>query len=246
MSTRLQFQERNFMMNSLRMTSLRSLSVTSMGISRNQQSFMRSFSSETFQRKGKTVLEHLDGSETSSPSKQEKFSRRANILRKTLRSPAKKVLDSTSEGISEATSQDLTDFMNEYLEKNKVFKSKGEPWAIKTSDYLEITECDLNQDYSHCHAQWSCPAFDHLLKQLLKVDKSQSCAESMSQVSFQERYNMAKKVEKKMNLILERLEGKFRSHIIREVNLRRVPRIFFVADKRTTLMLEQLKRAAAA
>lgn len=213
--------------------------------SQNYQPSKRDFSSDNFERKGKSVLEHLDGSDTASRSKQDRFSRQANTLRKTLRPPSKKVLDSTSSGISEATSQDLADFMNDYLENNKVFKSKGEAWAIKTSDYLEITECDLNQDYSHCHAQWSCPAFDHLLKQLLKVDKNQSSAAGMSQVSFQERYTMAKRMVNKMNLILQRLEGKFRTQIIREVNLRRVPRIFFAADKRTTLMLEQLKRAAA-
>lgn len=140
--------------------------------------------------------------------------------------------------------------------KNVLFSSKSTN-SMTSDNVVEISTVSLNQDQSHAHAYWSSEPIETMLKNLILAGKQHVFLQhqsakpqdlqkfaSIAPVDAREGYQLALKMEKNLSTKLQRYEGKFRSHIIRTINMRRVPRIFFAADKDTKMLIEQLKAIA--
>lgn len=153
-------------------------------------------------------------------------------LNKSLVKPAKRELDDASRGIQEALGEDLAQTMNEYLQENALFRTRKNLKNSSSDSLVEITTVSLNKDESHAHAYWTSEPVLSLLTQMI-----QNC----TTMDTKRNYEVALRVEKNVSARLQRFEGKFRSNIIRTINMRRVPRIFFAADASTKLLIEKLK-----
>jgi ribosome-binding factor A len=134
-------------------------------------------------------------------------------LKKTLESKPKPVLDITSEGYLEATSEDLRDHLNELLESSQfAYVFKG---VRNTSELITITKITINQDYSNVRAYWSAPAIKSLLKYVLE-HKGENHAITLST-----------KIGSTIRRVLERKEGACRSYIMKKIEFRMTPRVQF-------------------
>ena len=134
-----------------------------------------------------------------------------------LEKPAKLVLDEASRGMSQAIADDMMDNMNDALSSNDfIGVFKGVDYA---SQVVEISSVRLNQDFSHAHVTWRSRYIEDLLEKFQEKDLSENDVK------------MAEKMTTNINDILQRNEGKFRSHFIKSVNFRRVPRIYFQKDQ---------------
>jgi ribosome-binding factor A len=196
-------------------------------------------------------------------------SQRKLKLNKSLLRPPKKILDDASQGIYDALGGDLADCINDYLMKNQIFRSRSTSRSSLMSDtVVDISTVSLNQDQSHAHAYWSSEPIEYMLKNMLEaskqhiisrheamkkstmtartptIEKEQAAKKEKVAHDPMESYVLALRMEKNLTDKLQRFEGKFRSHIIRTINMRRVPRIYFAADKNTKFLLEQLKAVA--
>ncbi len=151
-------------------------------------------------------------------------------ISKPLEKPPKLIFDKASQGMSEAIAGDIMDKMNDALESNSFIRLfKGVDYAAQV---VEISSVRLNQDYSHAHVTWTSEYMEELLKGLKHKHLS------MKEVRFTEQ------MLSNLNAILERNEGKFRSHFIRTFNFRRVPRIYFQHDPKLQNIVDELKYLA--
>lgn len=134
-------------------------------------------------------------------------------LKKTLESKPKPVLDITSEGYLEATSEDLRDHLNELFESSQfAYIFKG---VRNTSELITIANITINQDYSNVRAYWSAPTIKSLLKYVLEL-KGESHAIALST-----------KIGSTIRRVLERKEGACRSYIMKKIDFRMTPRVQF-------------------
>lgn len=134
-------------------------------------------------------------------------------LKKTLESKPKPVLDITSEGYLEATSEDLRDHLNELFGSSQfAYIFKG---VRNTSELITIANITINQDYSNVRAYWSAPTIKSLLKYVLE-HKGESPARTLST-----------KIGSTISRVLERKEGACRSYIMKKIDFRMTPRVQF-------------------
>lgn len=136
-------------------------------------------------------------------------------------------LDNASKGILESTGMDIMDVMNESLRSDEFYNVfKGTDSA---ADVVEIIEVKLNRDRSHAHAVWKSRVIELFLDNLL--------TKSLTPPDIK----VAEKMVTSMTNILQRHEAKFRSRIIRTINFRRVPRVYFTHSQSLTDLLTLLK-----
>lgn len=144
-----------------------------------------------------------------------------------LEKPPKLVLDDASQGMMEAIADDIMDNMNDALNSNDfIGVFKGVDYA---SQVVEISAVKLNQDYSHAHITWRSSYIEDVLIQFQTKDLTDRDVK------------MAEKMTKNITDILQLHEGKFRSHMIRNFNFRRVPRIYIQPDEYIEDLLKVLK-----
>jgi ribosome-binding factor A len=206
----------------------------------------RLFSTEKIFSPSSSVMGVLDSQLNEEDLLKSKFLRRSK-LNKSLAKPQKIVLDESSEGILDALAGELEDAINDYLNKNSIFVSgpTKQSLPISSNQLVEITRLRLNQDCSHAHAYWSSSPIEILLEKMLEKSKEQTKqTQKVDSQSMQRHHQIGIRMEKKVTDVLQFHEGKFRSHIIRSINLRRVPRIFFAPDNRYKLLLDQLQKNA--
>lgn len=183
-----------------------------------------------------SVINQVDASFDGSDAHRGQSQRKLK-LNKSLRRPAKVVLDQASKGLHESMGQELADCMNDYLFNNSIVRSNRR--IVDSSEHLvEISTVSLNQDESHAHAFYTSEPFEAILQLMIKESGSGEHVDSSKN------FQLAKRMEKNLTKKLAVLEGKFRSHIIRTINLRRVPRIFFAPDSSTRALLRQLEAIA--
>jgi len=134
-------------------------------------------------------------------------------LKKTLESKPKPVLDITSEGFLEATSEDLRDHLNEFIQSTKfAYVFRG---VRNTSELITIADITINQDYSNVRAYWSAPAIKDLLKYVIER-KGETHAILLST-----------KIASTISQVLMKKEGACRSYIMRKIDFKMIPRIQF-------------------
>lgn len=134
-------------------------------------------------------------------------------LRQSLVAKTKGVLDIQSQGRLEATCEDVLDVMNETLASSaliNVFKGVKDASMV-----IEIAHVDMNMDYSHAYAHWES---ELLTKFVDSVRKERGQEDAMA---------LAVKMESKITSKLQKLEPVFRTKIIKKMEFKRVPRIFF-------------------
>lgn len=94
----------------------------------------------------------------------------------------------------------------------KLFKGSHED----SSSVIEFKKVDLNRDMSHATAYWHCPVVYKFLKFVLKT-------------KGEEEYKiLSEQTSQHISKILKAAEPRFRALVVKELEFRRVPRIFFV------------------
>jgi len=137
-------------------------------------------------------------------------------LVKGLVTPEKKLLSVASQGMLEATSEDVRDVLNDVLDSSaldRLFRG-----SRKASHVVEVSSVVLNQDYSHAHAHWRSPFMEQFVEAVYR-EKGEAEAK-----------RMAKKACLYVTTKLQRAEPLFRSMIIKKMDFRRVPRVLFAPE----------------
>ncbi len=135
---------------------------------------------------------------------------------------------SHNDGILEATALDIMDNMNAALASEKlsnIFRKVG-----PTSEVLEISFVKINRDCSHVDASWSSSALKGFVENLY----------SNSACSAKE-LHLAQKMTKNITHTLQKNESKFRSYLLKHINFRRVPRMFFQPQGALTALLQRFE-----
>eukprot|EP01033_Poteriospumella_lacustris_P009299 gene9299-6661_t len=205
-----------------------------------------------------SLLDHLDENVDTDDLRRVRSERKLT-LNKSLLQPRKKILSPASQGQMDAFGDRLADDMNLYLSKIILFRPRRENDARFVSrmtgdQVVDITTVSLNQDQSHAHAYWSSEPITIMLQKLVAASQQYMIQSHRPEVaqSIQRKahvgpkhplqcYEFAQRAESRLTKKLQDREGGFRSHIIRTINMRRVPRIFFAPDKSTKMLMAQLK-----
>lgn len=167
---------------------------------------------------GRDALNMLDGPNHAMPKLNVPLVKEEKIVRS----------DPRSDGVLEATAEEVMDDLNQALTTSQlanIFK-----FVRNTSEVMEITKVVLNKDLSHADASWHSDYLEGFLRHLLLKD-------GLSASDLR----LGKKMLKNVTNKLQSSEGKFRSHIIRSMNFRRVPRIFFRPGRRMDDALERIE-----
>lgn len=205
-----------------------------------------------------SLLDHLDENVDGDDLRRVRSERKLK-LNKSLLQPRKKILSPAAQGAMDAFGSRLADDMNIYLSKNILFRPRREKDArfisrMTGDQVVEISTVSLNQDQSHAHAYWSSEPITIMLQKLVAASQQYVIQshrpevarniQRKTQVGPQDPlkcYEFAQRAESRLTKKLQDREGGFRSHIIRTINMRRVPRIFFAPDKSTKMLMAQLK-----
>lgn len=137
-------------------------------------------------------------------------------LNRSLQQKAKPALGAAGVGILEHTAEEISDYLNEALASAKLCDMfKG---VRKASNIVEISECIINQDFSHVTAYWSSDLANDFTKFLNKKGTSQTSLDADK---------LAERLNHTVTKTLQSCEGVFRAHIMKKMEFRRVPRVFF-------------------
>lgn len=138
-------------------------------------------------------------------------------LNRSLEQKAKPALGADAMGMLEHTAEEISDYLNETLASPKLCDMfRG---VTKASNIIEISECIVNRDYSHVTAYWSSDLANDFTKFLNKKGTDKT---NLDTKKLTEKLNST--VTKKLQLC----EGVFRAHIMKKMEFRRVPRVFFL------------------
>jgi ribosome-binding factor A len=122
--------------------------------------------------------------------------------------------DPAESGILEATGVDIAELLNEAF-PTMTFNEVGLSKVQDLGEVVEIVHVKVNRDCSHADASWDSPFIAQFLG---KVEKS---------FGAQDRSRIAHKLETGITSALQQREGKFRAFLARNMDFRRVPRVFF-------------------
>lgn len=137
-------------------------------------------------------------------------------LSRGLEQKAKSVLSGESRGILDDTAEEILEHMTAVMESHDM---KGLFRGVRnTTDHVYIEDITVNQDYSHITAWWSSPITDKFA-QFLKQKNPNGLG--TSSLKFLEASNRA--VTAKLQL----KEGFFRSKLVKKMEFRKMPRIYF-------------------
>lgn len=143
-----------------------------------------------------------------------------------LRKLAPEPVDKRKEAQISNLSNQIKSIMNSTL-ASKIFLNKFRG-VEKGSDLFKIEIVTTNRDASHAYAHWRSEPIEKYLKQL-EFNKSI------------ETLQRGEKLIKKTTENLQSHESKFRSSMIKVINLRRVPRIYFKHSEAIQVLLDNLK-----
>ena len=186
-----------------------------------------STSQKVFSRNSRVdnLLENIDIA-ASSPTA--KISPRRK-LKSSLEKPTVKSLPVSAQGQLDSFGEELADILNDALASKDLANTfRG---TSVSADVIEINEVNVNQDASHVTAYWS----SRLLNEFVAMIKKEE------EVNPQEKRNNKSDAlviwDRGVRIINQKLrlrEPQFRSYLIKKVDFRRVPRIFFAAyDSKT-------------
>lgn len=139
---------------------------------------------------------------------------REQKLSRPLKTPQKQTPSPLGLGILEATASDITDDLNLALTSTSLrslFANKADPSQVVT-----ITEVVVNKDCSHADARWDSPHLTEFIEALSRRSPPDEAE-----------YRLVCKMTKNLTQRLQAKESKFRTHLIKTMTFRRVPRVFF-------------------
>eukprot|EP01031_Cornospumella_fuschlensis_P038373 gene38374-46638_t len=144
--------------------------------------------------------------------------------------PKQKVkVSSETNGVLQATALELVDDLNAALatpQLSSLFRS-----VPNASEVLEISKVVLNRDMSHADAFWTSKISVAFIETL-------SAKDSITKQDVAAANSMVHNINNK----LQARESKFRSHIIKSFDFRRVPRVFFRPDAKLEQQLRTLEQ----
>ncbi|RYH09249.1 hypothetical protein EON65_40315 [archaeon] len=174
--------------------------------------------SPSLSRSTVSALELLDGAKLTNGKK----------LNQSLQPKEKVKVNSETNGILEATALELVDDLNAALatpQLSSLFRS-----VPNILEVIEISKVILNKDMSHVDAFWVCKISSVFIQTLSKKDN----------ITKQD-VIVAKNMVQNINGKLQKQEARFRSHMIKSFDFRRVPRVFFRPDLKLQQQLGELE-----
>lgn len=128
--------------------------------------------------------------------------------------PRSELLSERQKGMNTAFAEEIMDILNDAMASSKVGRGlfRGTDDA---SAAVEIIACKVNSDVSHVYAEWSSPIIQGFAEEIER-DLGEEKAKSF--------------LKKSANYITARLsrhEGRFRTYLLRRIESKRVPRIYF-------------------
>ena len=134
-------------------------------------------------------------------------------LGKGLTTPQRPIIDDASQGVLEATSEDIADILNELLSNIKCADMlKG---VMNTGDVVEIVGVKLDHDFTHAQAYWHSAVLQDFV-QFARRKRGDKYADGI-----------AGKIVHSLGRSFREREGLFRSTVMMKMNFKRVPRISF-------------------
>jgi hypothetical protein len=151
-------------------------------------------------------------------------------------------LDASSKGFLEMEATQIQEILNDSLQMDEISSniipsSKVRGKIADISDFFEFTAVKLNRDASHADTIWSSSYLEKFYQSLVDEPVPRYTKTSYTQ----EDLDRFKAKLKDFSGVLQKNEGKFRTQIIRKMNFRRVPRIFFHPDPKLKRLLSELK-----
>jgi ribosome-binding factor A len=134
-------------------------------------------------------------------------------LQRSLETPSKRLLTNAERGVMDAQSEDVLEVLNEALSSSQLynlFQKTGD-----ASKFVEFSLVRLNQDRSHTTVLWSSSVLEKF------------AAKVRGTAGEQEAARFAKRAVENVNSRLQRREPLFRSLLIKKMDFKRVPRLFF-------------------
>ena len=150
----------------------------------------------------------------------ERFYKQRVKLTRSLEKEAARDIGDRGRGTLEAIGDEIADIINESLRSNKfadTFRRVRDP-----TPFIEIVKVVVNRDLSHADAYWISPVIHKF---------AYSCRESLGEKKEQA---LLKKMSKYINERLQTRESRFRTEVMRAMQFKRVPRIFFHKKKLNT------------
>lgn len=139
--------------------------------------------------------------------------RTGNKLKRSLTKEEEKIFDIASQGSMDATSEEIRDVLNEYIDSHKfTYAFKG---FKNASELVEIVDVTCNHDYSHVVALWKASSMELLVKSM-EIQHGEQQARALSA-----------KIVKTINQVFHDKEGSMRTNLMRKMDFKRVPKVVY-------------------
>lgn len=93
-------------------------------------------------------------------------------------------------------------------------------------------------DYSHAHTFWRSPAIEIFIKLIIQDLLTKKITDPEV---IKKKIDTVRRMEAKVSEQLQLNEGRMRSHLIKTINFRRVPRLLFESDTSIKILVEKLQ-----
>lgn len=135
-------------------------------------------------------------------------------LAKGLHSKEQSKFSPTQTGAFDTAKEDIAEVLENCLASNELLNA-FHPYPF-TSQIIEIKKVHLNRDLSHVDVLWESSFLEKFLQRIYEVGGQE------------EGKRMKNKLYKHANEVLQKKEPKFRTHLMKEIFFRRVPRYLFL------------------
>lgn len=142
-------------------------------------------------------------------------------LNKSLNTKETPKLTSMQVGTLDAAREEISEILEDCLNSNELL-NLFHPFP-HTSRVVQIRNVKLNRDISHIDVLWESNFLEEFIQRIYEINGEA------------EGKRMKLKLYNQVNQILQKKEGKFRTHLMKQIFFRRVPRIFFRAADETVL-----------
>lgn len=155
------------------------------------------------------ISEQLDSPRTNSLIAPKKKSKLSQGLDK----PMAENQSTAAQGVLEATGEDICNILNDTLSSSKLFRMfRG---CDDASEAIQFEHVIVNTDCSHATAYWTSKVTQRFATLVARTEGERRSAE------------LIHGVHDKICLRLQAKEAVFRTHLIKHMDFRRVPRVFF-------------------
>ena len=152
-------------------------------------------------------------------------------LKKNLEGKAKAPMSPSEMGMMETQASVITEILEDALESKALYGLfKDTP---STAELVNIKNVKVNRDLSHVDVVWGSDILERFV------------LEAYEKLGEEEGKVVEKRVYSSVTNALQRKESKFRTYIMRSMELRRVPRVFFAAPSLKALGSEVRTEAIA-